>query len=115
MASSQIGIPVFSIVGWRHIKDIQTHGDGTSRGIKELKSVKHLNPGQTGSPEVNCECATPQNFPSLGNSPLRYLRLRPDCEGVLHRLRFRTDQVFPSQRIWFELTVACDGRLASAK
>jgi len=28
--------------------------------------------------------------------PLRYLRLKPDCEGLLHRLRFRMGQVFPS-------------------
>jgi hypothetical protein len=30
------------------------------------------------------------SFHSLGNCPLRYLGLRPDCEGLHQRLRFRT-------------------------
>ena len=60
----------------------------------------------------NSECATPQKFSDLRflafcrelSAP--YLGLRPDCEGVRHPLRFRTDQVFPSS---VELTDAFEG------
>jgi hypothetical protein len=51
---------------------------------------------------TNCECATPQKYFDLRflaysrELSAQYLRLRPDCEGVRHPLRFRTGQVFPS-------------------
>jgi len=50
---------------------------------------------------TNCECATPQKYFDLRflaysrELSAQYLRLRPDCEGVRHPLRFRTGQVFP--------------------
>jgi hypothetical protein len=36
---------------------------------------------------------------TVGNYPLRYLRLRPDCEGVLHELRLRTGRTPPRRKV----------------
>jgi hypothetical protein len=46
---------------------------------------------------------------SMGNYPLQYLRLRPDCEGKLHQLASCTGQILPSQQSFAALTDARSG------
>jgi hypothetical protein len=47
--------------------------------------------------------------PFFQEMSVRYLRLRPDCEGIPHQLRFCTGKVLPCERSWLELTVAFEG------
>src|SRR6266403_5447912 len=82
----------------------QGYSDACRRG-----NQLNLGIGVRGIPEsrtnrksmTNYDCATPQKYMNYDSCrsrefPLRYLRLKPDCEGLLHRLRFRTGQLFPS-------------------